>query len=952
MIKTNASGNLKFALLPLAIGIFAVSAQAATRVDLHQQDAASLSANYASATAGIGASLVSSERHAEMLGLDSESTLREIGTAVDADGTRHYRYQQYFRGIPVWGEHVVVAEDGRGNLKSLFGRSVGGLAMEIPVRAPVVGANNALAAAKQVALGSRASAMQIENQSARQMIYVDDNDKAHLAYVVSFFADYRTSGSKLGISEPTRPFVIVDAQTGLVLKQWEGLTTADIGTGPGGNAKTGQYQWGSGGRYGYLDVSQSGSTCTMNNTDVKSVNLNGSTGSSTTAYSYTCPNNTYKAINGAYSPINDAHYFGGVIQDMYTAYTGGKALTFQLIMRVHYGSQYENAFWNGTTMSFGDGKTTFYPLVSVDVAGHEVSHGYTEQHSNLTYSGQSGGMNEAYSDMGGEATEYYWKGSNDFLVGPEIFKGSGSLRYMANPPQDGASIDNAANYTSSLDVHYSSGVYNKAFYKLATTSGWNTPNAFKVFARANALYWTPSSTFNSGACGVETAATDLGLNAAAVTAAFSSVGVACPGGGGGGGGSSTGGPLTNGVAVTGINATTGNSVNYTLAVPAGATNLSFVMSGGTGDADMYVKFGSAPTDTSYDCRPYANGNSESCPIANAQAGTYYVRLKAYASFSGVSLTGSYTQVSNSPPVANFSFTTSNLVASFSDSSSDSDGSIASRSWNFGDGGSSTSTNPSHTYASAGTYNVTLTVTDNSGASDATTKAVTVSSGGGGGGGSELQNGVTVTGLAASTGNQLVYTMVVPSGASGLKFVTSGGSGDGDLYVKFGSAPTTSNYDCRSWASGNSETCNISSAQAGTYYVMINAYSTFSGMSLTGSYTAGGGGGSCTPSGTVLCSGSVISGLSASKNNWTSVYTLVVPAGASNLTFSIAGGSGDADMYVRLGAAPTTSSYTCRPYQSGNSETCTFAAPTAGTYYVSVRAYAAFSGVSLSTSFTP
>ncbi|WP_342741282.1 M4 family metallopeptidase [Dokdonella immobilis] len=589
----------------------------------------------------MGASSVSNERHAEMLGLDSESTLREIRASVDADGTRHYRYQQYFRGIPVWGEHVVVAEDGRGNLKSLFGRSVGGLAMEIPMRAPVVGANNALAAARQAALGSRASAMQIENQSARQMIYVDDNDRAHLAYVVSFFADYRTSGSKLGISEPTRPFVIVDAQTGLVLKQWEGLTTAEIGTGPGGNAKTGQYQWGSGGRYGYLDVSQSGSTCTMNNTDVKSVNLNGSTGGSTTAYSYTCPNNTYKAINGAYSPINDAHYFGGVIQDMYSAYTGGKALTFQLIMRVHYGSQYENAFWDGSTMSFGDGKTTFYPLVSVDVAGHEVSHGYTEQHSNLTYSGQSGGMNEAYSDMGGEATEYYWKGSNDFLVGPEIFKGSGALRYMANPPQDGGSIDNAADYTSSLDVHYSSGVYNKAFYKLATTSGWNTPSAFKVFARANALYWTPSSTFNSGACGVGTAATDLGLSAAAVTAAFTSVGVACPGGGGGGGGG-TGGALTNGVAVTGIGASTGNSVNYTLVVPSGASGLSFVMSGGSGDADMYVKFGSAPTDTSYDCRPYKSGNAETCTIATAQAGTYYVRLKAYSTFSGVSLTGSYT----------------------------------------------------------------------------------------------------------------------------------------------------------------------------------------------------------------------------------------------------------------------------------------------------------------------
>jgi hypothetical protein len=96
------------------------------------------------------------------------------------------------------------------------------------------------------------------------------------------------------------------------------------------------------------------------------------------------------------------------------------------------------------------------------------------------------------------------------------------------------------------------------------------------------------------------------------------------------------------VPVTGLAATTGNSLNYTMVVPAGASNLQFVTSGGTGDMDMYVKFGSAPTDTSYDCRPYANGNAETCNIATAQAGTYYVRLKAYTTFSGASLTGSYT----------------------------------------------------------------------------------------------------------------------------------------------------------------------------------------------------------------------------------------------------------------------------------------------------------------------
>jgi serine protease len=102
-----------------------------------------------------------------------------------------------------------------------------------------------------------------------------------------------------------------------------------------------------------------------------------------------------------------------------------------------------------------------------------------------------------------------------------------------------------------------------------------------------------------------------------------------------------GGTLTKGVPVTGLSATTGNSLNYTMAVPAGASNLSFVTSGGTGDMDLYVKFGSAPTDTVYDCRPYTGNNNETCSFAAPQAGTYHVRLKAYTSFSGLSLVGDY-----------------------------------------------------------------------------------------------------------------------------------------------------------------------------------------------------------------------------------------------------------------------------------------------------------------------
>jgi PKD repeat protein len=439
-------------------------------------------------------------------------------------------------------------------------------------------------------------------------------------------------------------------------------------------------------------------------------------------------------------------------------------------------------------------------------------------------------MNEAFSDMGGEATEYYWKGSNDFLVGAEIFKASGeALRYMANPPQDGGSIDNASQYNSGLDVHYSSGVYNKAFYKLATTAGWDTPKAFKVMARANALYWTASSTFNSGACGVETASTDLGFNTADVTAAFAAVGVSCSGGGGGG----TTTALTKGVTVTGIGASTGNYAKYKLDVPAGATSLTFTMSGGTGDADMYVKFGSAPTDTVYDCRPYKSGNAETCSFATAQAGTYYVNLKAYSTFSGTTLKGDYTTgSSNTAPVANFSFTTSGLTATFTDTSTDAQNNITSRSWNFGDGTTSTSTNPTKTYSAAGTYTVTETVTDAGGLTSTKTASVTVSSGPSCGG-TVLCSGVGVALPSKSTGGvSSNYTMPVLAGHT-VTFTISGGTGDADMYVRAGSAPTTTSYNCRPYLTGNNETCTFTPTANTTYYVNVRAYSSYSGVTLKG-----------------------------------------------------------------------------------------------------------------------
>ena len=123
----------------------------------------------------------------------------------------------------------------------------------------------------------------------------------------------------------------------------------------------------------------------------------------------------------------------------------------------------------------------------------------------------------------------------------------------------------------------------------------------------------------------------------------SGVFTACGGSGGGsGGGEPSGTTLENGVAKTNLTATSGNQLNYTIDVPANATNLVFNISGGSGDADLHTNFGSPATSSTYDCRPYLAGNSESCPVATPQAGTYHAMINAYSTFSGLSLTASYT----------------------------------------------------------------------------------------------------------------------------------------------------------------------------------------------------------------------------------------------------------------------------------------------------------------------
>ena len=542
-----------------------------------------------------------------------DGEFRQVRVVKLPNGQQRVRYEQTWQGIPVWGQVLVADQALGGQVNQVSGT------MLRKIDADLTGPTATLSPA-DAALKARAGATG-SNEQVKLFVMQDETGQARLVYLVSWLA-----ASK----EPSRPFVMIDAQSGSELKRWEGINHQDA-TGPGGNLKTGKYFYGA--DFGPLKVDDS---CRMSSTNVDTINLNHAT-SGGAVHQFSCPENRVKEINGAYSPLNDAHYFGNVVFDMYRNWYNTAPLSFKLKMRVHYGRNYENAFWDGSQMTFGDGATTFYPLVSLDVAAHEVSHGFTEQNSGLVYSGQSGGINEAFSDMAGEAAENYMKGSNDWLVGAQIFKGNGSLRYFEDPTRDGSSIGHASDYYDGIDVHHSSGVYNRAFYLLANTGGWNTRKAFEVFVLANRLYWGANTSFDQGACGVTRAATDLGYSLTDVAAAFTAVGVNASCG-------ATPQPdkvLQNGVAVTNLTAAKGGKLNFTIDVPASKSKLVIASSGGSGDADLYVKFGAVPTGTSYDCRPYKSGNAETCTLNAPKAGTWHVQLSGFSAFSGVSLKASY-----------------------------------------------------------------------------------------------------------------------------------------------------------------------------------------------------------------------------------------------------------------------------------------------------------------------
>lgn len=480
----------------------------------------------------------------------ADSTLKEISRHVDFHHTQHIRLRQLYRGYPVWGADVV-EHIKNGNTHLLAASSVNGKLYQnlaADLKAPTRLLTRAPTAEKilqqaiesyQTKNGTQAT---ISQPKTEMLVYVDEKNIAHWAYRVSFFVTRHQQ-------TPTAPTYIIDADKFKIYKEWDNLQTWDTvqGGGFGGNPKIGKFSYD-----GLLndlpalsfERDSSNNLCYIENADVviKDVRKDDAVMQFQCSVLDNEHNNEYwnadqDATNGSYSPANDAMFASQRVKEMYQAWYNLPVLVadgqpMQLNLYVH--KNMTNAYWQEDgTATFGDGDEDYYPFVSLGIVAHELSHGFTYQHSNLVYMEQSGGLNEAFSDMAAQAAEFYVFGHNNWQIGGEITKAKDKIiRYMDQPakscaedqmPGEECPIEDVTQFYSKMNVHLSSGVFNRAFYLLATTKNWDTKKAFDVMVKANMDYWTPLTDFAQAACGVIQAAKDYQYDVTAVKNAMTAV---------------------------------------------------------------------------------------------------------------------------------------------------------------------------------------------------------------------------------------------------------------------------------------------------------------------------------------------------------------------------------------------------------------------------------------------
>ncbi len=535
--------NIVAALITLTA---ASGAMAATPVDLNNQTISTFATFMPSRlAAGVAA-----------------ASVQETSRSVDFNQTTHIRVMQTYAGYPVWGSDAVVhvpkgvtpdltqlSNQRMANRVSMNGIFYRNLQADLHQAPATVTNKDQLVKAEQAAVdlytkqfGKPANVTRMQSEI---IVYLDDKSVAHWAYKVRFMTNEHHG-------MPSMPLYILDAATLATLDTWNDLKTAmEIvnGGGIGGNPTMGKKTYdGLTGDRPILKFSRDAAskTCYLQNNTVTVIDVRDD---KTPAFMCETPdaqhNNVYwntlnDEYNGGYSPDNDAVYSDSIVREMYMNWFKVNMLQKNgkpqhVIFNVHDDSQGQNAFYENGQMTFGEGDNESYPVVAPSVVAHEMSHAFTEQHSNLAYTKQSGGLNESFSDMADKATEYYMYGENNWNIDPELLKTGGRLlRYMDEPTKDcedgakpgqGCSIDNMKDYNDRVEVHFSSGIFNKAFTIISGSPNWNTHKAFEVMTQANMNYWTKTTTFSAAACGVVKAARDYKYDEATIKNAMSQVGV-------------------------------------------------------------------------------------------------------------------------------------------------------------------------------------------------------------------------------------------------------------------------------------------------------------------------------------------------------------------------------------------------------------------------------------------
>ncbi|MGW7493879.1 M4 family metallopeptidase [Streptomyces luteogriseus] len=468
------------------------------------------------------------------LGLTSAQETKVRDVVVDDDGTRHVRYDRTYHQLPVLGGDFVLHMNPDGTYRGTSRATKSALSLTSVT--PKVTAPKAAGLAANLLRAAHLGET-LKRLTAKPRLVVD---ALHGAPKLAWQTD-AVAHDELG--NPVGRTVLTDATTGARIDAWDSMESAS-GDGKSLYGGTVPLQTtASGSSYRLKDATRGGTYTgdAENKTDkcLLTVCL-----TRAPATLFTDADNQWGtgATADRSTVAVDAQYGTDVTWDYYKNVHGRSGIAGDgkgSFNRVHYGKAYNNAFWddNCFCMTYGDGDGKLMgPLVSLDVAGHEMSHGVTSKTAALTYSGESGGLNEATSDVFGTLVEFHAANAEDrgdWLIGEKVVRsglGREALRFMDKPSRDGKSADCWNEKLGDLDVHYSSGVGNHFAYLLAEGSGkkslngvaYNSPTCDgstvtgigraklgKIWYRALTVYMTSSTNYADARTATLSAAKDL-----------------------------------------------------------------------------------------------------------------------------------------------------------------------------------------------------------------------------------------------------------------------------------------------------------------------------------------------------------------------------------------------------------------------------------------------------------